>query len=161
MLGTGVAATLPVLLLFTVPTRELLAMMLNGIEPAPGASWGFILERYPGALLDFVRAEGGFVRGGAWYSFAYLGAGTVLLFVLGRGDRRSDSTLLLQAGAVAGLVYVLALPIFSAFRLELVCVPAAAFGLALGAERLAESLGARFARVRIRPKSRARSAGLA
>ena len=33
---------------------------------------------------------------------------------------------------------MVAIPIFSAFRLELVCVPMAAFGLGLAAERLAE-----------------------
>ena len=38
---------------------------------------------------------------------------------------------------MAGALSVLVIPIFSAFRLELVCVPMAAFGLGLGAERLA------------------------
>ena len=38
---------------------------------------------------------------------------------------------------MAGLASVLAIPVFSAFRLELVWVPMAAFGLALGLERLA------------------------
>ena len=41
----------------------------------------------------------------------------------------------MMAGAIAGAAYVLVVPIFSAFRLELVLVPMAAFGLALGAER--------------------------
>ena len=35
LLGTGLAAALPVLLLFSVPMRELLAMMLNGVQPGP------------------------------------------------------------------------------------------------------------------------------
>ena len=39
----------------------------------------------------------------------------------------------MKAGAVAGAAYVLAVPVFSAFRLELVLVPMAAVGLALGA----------------------------
>ncbi len=45
---------------------------------------------------------------------------------------------MLRAAAVAGALSVLVIPIFSAFRLELVCVPMAAFGLGLGAEWLAE-----------------------
>ena len=48
---------------------------------------------------------------------------------------------MLRAAAVAGALSVLVIPIFSAFRLELVCVPMAAFGLGLGAERLAERAG--------------------
>ena len=44
---------------------------------------------------------------------------------------------LMKAAACAAGVYVLAVPIFSAFRLELGLVPMAAFGLALGLERLA------------------------
>lgn len=134
LLATGVLAALPVLALFSVPTRELLATMLNTAQPAPDASWGFIAERYPGALVDLLQADGGFVRDGAWYSAAYLAAGLAALFALARGSAGA----LLRAGALAGVASVLAVPIFSAFRLELVLVPMAAFGLALAAERVAE-----------------------
>jgi hypothetical protein len=48
----------------------------------------------------------------------------------------------MRAAAVAGLLSVVAIPIFSAFRLELVCVPMAAFGLGMAAERLAERAAA-------------------
>ena len=41
------------------------------------------------------------------------------------------------------LGYVLAAPVFSAFRLELVFVPMAAWGVALTAERVAARLGER------------------
>jgi hypothetical protein len=134
LLGTSVAAALPVMLVFSMPMRELLAMMLNDAQPDPGASWVSIAERYPAAIVDLLQADGGFVRDGALLSAAFLLAGLALLFVLGRGARASGATRLLQAGAVAGALYVLAVPIFSAFRLELVLVPMAAFGLALGLE---------------------------
>lgn len=134
MLGSGVAAALPVLLLFPFPIRDLLATMLNGLQPSSDTSWGFIAERYPGAVVDLVQANGGFVRDGAWLSAAYLIAGLLALFLVARGPRRTPGAVLLQAGALAGLAYVLVVPVFSAFRLELVCVPMAAFGLALGAE---------------------------
>ncbi len=127
-------AALPVMLVFSMPMRELLAMMLNDAQPDPGASWLSIAERYPAAIVDLLQADGGFVRDGALLSAAFLLAGLALLFVLGRGARASGATRLLQAGAVAGALYVLAVPIFSAFRLELVLVPMAAFGLALGLE---------------------------
>jgi hypothetical protein len=134
LLGSGVAASLAVLLLFPMPMRELIAMMLNGAQPDPGASWGSILGRYPGAIADLLQADGGFVRDGAWYSALYLIAGIGLLFVLGRGARGSSVTTLLKAAAVAGAGFVVAIPVFSAFRLELVLVPMAAYGLALGVE---------------------------
>jgi hypothetical protein len=161
MLGIGIAAAIPVLFAFSMPTRELLAMMLNGLQPAPDASWGFVAEHYPGALVDFVRADGGFVRDGAWYSAAYLVAGLALLFLLARGRHRTPPITFVQGAAVAALAYVLVLPVFSAFRLELVCVPMAAFGLGLGAERLAAVLEPHLARARIRLDPRARHAGVA
>ena len=161
MLAIGIAAAIPVLLAFSMPTRELLAMMLNGLQPAPDASWGFVAEQYPGALVDFARAEGGFVRDGAWYSAAYLVAGLALLFLLPRGRNRPPPISFLQGAALAALAYVLVLPVFSAFRLELVCVPMAAFGLGLGVERLAAVLEPHLARARIRLDARARHAGVA
>jgi hypothetical protein len=130
--GTGLAAVLPALVAFGAPVRELLAMMLNGIEPAPDASWGFVAGHYPGAIADFLKANGGYVRDGAWYSAAYLlgGLGLLALFILRRRPTATDTFLL--AGALAAIALVFALPVFSAFRLELVCLPMAAFGLAHG-----------------------------
>jgi hypothetical protein len=136
MAGTAVAATLPVLLLFPMPMRELLAQMLNDAQPDPGASWGAIAGDYPAAIVDLLQANGGFVRDGAWYSAAYLVIGLALLFALARGRDATSGSVLLKAGAVAGVAYVLAVPVFSAFRLELIWIPMAAFGLALGAERV-------------------------
>ena len=156
MLGAAVAATLPVLLLFTVPTRELLAMMLNNFQPAPDASWGFVAERYPGALVDLVQADGGFVRGGEWYSALYLAGGMTLLFLLTRGGRRAPEVVFLWGAGLASMAYVLVIPVFSAFRIELVCVPMAAFGLGLGAERLMAAIAPSFARARIRIERRLR-----
>jgi hypothetical protein len=118
--------------------RELLGEMVNGAMPAPDASWGSIAGKYPGAISDLVHADGGFVRhGSAWYSAAFLVAGLLALFVLGRGSDRGPAASLLTAGAVAGIAYVLVVPVFSAFRLELVLVPMAACGIALIAERAA------------------------
>ena len=138
LLGTGLAAVVPALLAFTVPARELLAMMLNGIEPAPDASWGFVAGHYPGAFVDFLQANGGYVRDGAWYSAAYLLGGLALLVLLTLRRERTPTDMFLLAGALASVAVVLALPVFSALRLELVCLPMAAFGLAHGLEWAAE-----------------------
>ena len=65
------------------------------------------------------------------------GVFALLLLVWRRPAVRTQATTLLSAAAVVGLVYVLAAPVFSAFRLELVFVPMAAYGLALVAEIVA------------------------
>jgi hypothetical protein len=138
LVGTGVAATLPAILLFPVSLRELLALAVNDSQPAPDASWSFIAEKYPGALLELIRSNGGFVRDGEWHTAAFLLSGIFLLFLLARGDRASLESSLMKAASVASLLFVFGGPVFSAFRLELVAVPMAAFGLALGLDWLAE-----------------------
>jgi hypothetical protein len=140
LVGTGVAAALPALLLFPVSTRELLALAVNDSQPAADASWSFVLGNYPAAVVELVRSNGGFVRDGQWHTAAYLLAGILLLFLLARGSRGGLTASLMKAAAVASLVFVLAGPVFSAFRLELVFVPTAAFGLALGLQSLADRL---------------------
>jgi hypothetical protein len=142
LFATGLAASLPAMLAFRVPLRELLAQMLNDARPSPDTGWGSIIADYPGAIVDLLQADGGFVRDGAWYSAAFFLGGLVLLFVLSTGAAAGPVTTLLKAAAVAGAAYVLVIPVFSAFRLELVLVPMAAFGLALGAERIAARLPA-------------------
>jgi uncharacterized membrane protein len=135
--GTGVAAALPAVLAIQVPMRELLAQMLNDAQPAPDASWSEVIRQFPGAIVDLLQADGGFVRDGAWYSAAFLLAGLVLLFLLSRGPRSTQATTLLKAAVVAAAAFIVAVPIFSAFRIELVLVPMAAAGLALAGERIA------------------------
>jgi hypothetical protein len=146
LFGTGVAAVLPALLLFPVPVQNLLALLVNDSDIASDPSWGFIVRNYPGAVFDLVHANGGFVRDGAWYAALYLGGGIVLLAVLaarGGEGQRSTATKLMMAGAVLALLYVLAAPVFSAFRLELVLVPMAAYGIAVAAHIGLERLAAR------------------
>ena len=110
--------------LFSMPMSDLLAMMLNDFQPVRDPSWGFVAERYPGRRSSTsLQADGGFVRDGAWYSAAYLIGGLALLFLLGRGRAQSERMTFLKAAAVAGALSVLVIPIFSAFRLELVLRP--------------------------------------
>lgn len=137
---SGILASLPVLMLFSAPTRELLATMLNDAQPNPDGSWGFIIREYPGAIVDLLQADGGFVRDGAWYSAGYLMVGVACLFLLKESSASLTSVRLLRTGAVIALGYVLVVPVFSAFRLDLALVPMAAFGLGLAAERAAAAL---------------------
>lgn len=145
LFGTGLAAALPALLAFRVPVRDLLAQLLSEGDLPTDTSWSFIAGAFPGAVVELARANGGFLRDGEWYTGLYLVGGVLLLLALAvRGHyRRSRTTRLMTVGVVAGLLYVLAAPLFSAFRLELVLVPMAAYGIALGASlALARLLGA-------------------
>jgi hypothetical protein len=148
LLLTGVVAAVPALLLFTVPVRDLLALLVNQTQVPSDTSWGFILRHYPHAVVELARANVGFLRRGEWYTALYFVGGLAGLGLLARRQREAGAwPSLLIAGAVAGLGYVLAAPVFSAFRLELVFVPMAAFGLALAAERATVLAGERLSAV--------------
>ena len=136
LFASGVLAALPAVLLFKTPVRELLALLVNDLEPSSDTSWGFIAGHYPQALLELVRANVGFLRRGEWYTAAFLVGGVLalLLLVWRRPATRSIQTALMTSGAVVALLYVLAAPVFSAFRLELVFLPMAAWGVALAGE---------------------------
>ncbi len=138
--GTGIAAMLPAALLFTIPMRELIAFNVVGHDVARDTSWGYIARHYPGALENFLRSDAGFVFRGSWYTAAYLAVGLVALFAT-TWRSRAAFPVVLQAASVVALVYVLSIPAFSAFRIELIFVPMAAFGLAYGAEWVAARLG--------------------
>lgn len=137
LFGTGLAAALPALVFLGTPVRNLLALLVNGSDLPPDTSWSFIVRHYPNAVIDLVRANGGFLRDGEWYTALYL-VGGVFLLLLSRTwlQQRSTTAMLMTAGAVFSLVYVVAAPVFSAFRLELVFVPMAAYGIASAAQLL-------------------------
>jgi hypothetical protein len=145
LFASGVAAAVPALVLFSTPVRDLLAFNVNGSEPSADTSWGFITGNYPDAVEQLVRANVGFLRRGEWYTALYLLGGVLalLLLVWRRRETRGTSATLMVAAAVVGLGYVLAAPVFSAFRLELVFVPLAAWGLALAGETAYARLAAR------------------
>lgn len=140
LFGSGVAAALPAVLFFGAPVQKLLALLVNDNNLPSDTSWGFIAGHYPGAVVELVRANGGFLRDGEWFTGLYLVGGILLLLGLAlRGHYRRDPvTMLMTAGAAAALLYVLAAPVFSAFRLELAFVPMAAYAIALGTKLVLE-----------------------
>jgi hypothetical protein len=144
LFATGLAAALPAVILFKTPVRDLLALLVNDSEPSSDTSWSFIATHYPGALLELVRANVGFLRRGEWYTALYFIGGFVsLLLVAWRRRPIAPSTTFMTAGAFLALCYVLAAPVFSAFRLELTMVPMAAYGLAFAAELVASRVSER------------------
>lgn len=158
LFATGILAALPALVLFRTPVRELLALLVNESEPSGDTSWWFIARHYPEALLDLVRANVGFLRRGEWYTALYLVGGVVALLLTAWRRRPMPAPLtLMTAAAVLAFGYVLAAPVFSAFRLELAFVPMAAWGLALAAEAGLSRVKARHgavARILVRAQAR-------
>ena len=142
---TGVAAALPALIAFKTPVRDLLALLVNNSQPPVHPTWSFIASHYPRAVWELVRANVGFLRRGEWYTAVYIVGGVVALLALVRRRRALGMTgTLMTAAAVLGVLYVLAAPVFSAFRLELVVVPVAAYGLALATESFLARAAARY-----------------
>lgn len=148
LFATGVAAALPALLVFSTPVRDLLALLVNNSQPPADPSWSFIAKHYPGALWELVRANVGFLRRGEWYTAFYFVGGVLALLALVRRRRTLGTAgLMMTSAAVLGVLYVVAAPVFSAFRLELVVVPVAAYGLALAADAVAARAAERYGAV--------------
>jgi hypothetical protein len=131
--ATGAVAILPAPLAFGAPLREALAYTFNHFYPAPNVGWNFVFERYWPQLKHMLDEDGSFVLRHPEVGLVY-GAGVGLLFLLRLG--RDPFIQLLRGGFVAAVLYLLVLPQYSAFRLELVLLPAAAVGLAAATERL-------------------------
>ena len=141
---TGVAAALPALLVFPTPARDLLALLVNNSQVPSDTSWAFVASHYPRARLRARSRERRLPP-----------PRRVVHRALPRrrrrraGAARPEAALdeawpsLLTAGVFVAFGYVLAAPVFSAFRLELVFVPMAAYGLALATERVAARVGER------------------
>jgi hypothetical protein len=130
--AAGLAVALPALVLFGAPLRVALAYTLNGFQPPPHPTWGFIAHNYVDAAHSLIRNDINYVaKYPAVGVFAL--AGTALLYtVRARGDAAVST---LRAAALAAIAYVLLLPNYTEFRLELVALPMVAAGLAMGLDR--------------------------
>jgi hypothetical protein len=133
LVPTGVLALLPAPLAFGAPLREALAYTFNRFYPVRGADWNFVADRYWSHLENMLHKDGTFMLRHPEVGFVFA-SGLACLFLLHLG---SDPFIQLMRGSlVASGLYLVLLPQFSAFRLELVLLPAVAVGLAGAAERL-------------------------
>jgi hypothetical protein len=136
LFASGCAAAVPALLLFKAPVRQLFALAVSPQSPWEHTSWSYIAAHYPHALVEYLRDDAGFLRRGQWYTTLYFVGGLAyFLFVAWRRRAQRDlATNMMLAALAVSIGYVLAAPAFSAFRLELMFVPTAAFGLAFASE---------------------------
>lgn len=150
LLGSGVAAVLPAILIFgNTSIRENLAYVFSGFNPPYEETWKFVLHYYPPNLERLLRSDFSYGshlgwEGPLWYlGLAVAAAGVVLLALR---LRRPDPFFRLAAYALPGAaLYVLLFGAYSGMRQEIVFVPPLAVALALACERGAALIRARSA----------------
>jgi hypothetical protein len=129
--AAAVASTLPAVLAFGVPASREAAYVLNGYQPAHGG-WGFVARHYPRGLANWLSHDKTYVLAHAGVA-VFFAVG--LLLVLAHGRATDDFARLAVGAAIGGIVFLLLIvnPPGTAFRLELVLLPAAASGIGYGA----------------------------
>ena len=146
---TGLLALLPAPFVFRAPLREHLAYVVNGYRIPSSASWSFVLDHYPHAIKEFLRRDVSYLVHHALTALIVVG-GLALLAILARGRNSVDR--FLRAAAVGAFAYLLLLPDYTGFRLELVVVPFVGLGIAAGAAKLG-TVTERIVRARGEPSS--------
>ncbi|MEX2108313.1 MAG: hypothetical protein WD827_05460 [Solirubrobacterales bacterium] len=139
LLGSGVLASLPAPLIFSVPVRDSLAYALNDFRVPPDTTWGAIIGEYPSGLLSVVRSDIAFpLHTGVPVLVFAMGAIAIagLIALLVSGTRRQPLETLAIGSAIGAALTVALAVNYTALRLELVFVPSVAVGVALLAERL-------------------------
>lgn len=152
LLGSGVAAVLPAILIFgNTSIRENLAYVFSGFNPPYEETWKFVLHYYPPNLERLLGDDLGYGthlgwEGPLWYlGLAVAAFGIVLLF---KRLREPDAFFRLATYALPGAaLYVLLFGAYSGMRQEIVFVPPLAVALALALERGIAFIRARSARV--------------
>lgn len=152
LVGSGVAAVLPAILIFgNTSIRENLAYVFSGFNPPYEETWKFVLHYYPPNLERLLRSDFSYGahlgwEGPLWYlGLAVAAVGVALLAVR---LRRPNPFFRLAAYALPGAVlYVLLFGTYSEMRQEIVFVPPLAVALALACERAVAVIRARSAPV--------------
>jgi glycosyltransferase involved in cell wall biosynthesis len=149
LVGCGMAAALPALLIHGVSESESLAYVFANHTIPTDTGWGAALAGYPGNLGHMLGRYLDYAAANPLVVLLALG-GLASAFALPR--RRDALTILLWGTFPAYLLLIAIGPAFSAFRYELVLVPLMAFGYAELAERALARLSE--PRARRRPRTR-------
>jgi hypothetical protein len=133
LVGCGIAAAIPALLVQTVSESKQLAYVFADHAIPTDTSWGSVISQYPGNLGHMA---------GRYADYAAANPQVVLLAICGvvaafaLAPRRDSLTILVWA-TFPGYLLLLAIgPSFSSFRYELVLLPLIAFGYGHVAERV-------------------------
>lgn len=135
LVGVGVAAALPALLVHGVSESKALAYVFANHTIPTDTSWGSVLSLYPSNLGHILGRYGDYALGNPLVVLAAIG-GIVAAFAL--APRRDTLTVLLWSTLPGYLLLMVVGPAFSAFRYELVLVPLIGLGYAYLAEQVLE-----------------------
>jgi hypothetical protein len=137
LVGCGILAALPPLMVHSVSESESLAYVFANHTIPADTSWGSVLADYPGNLGHVLGRYADYALSDPLVVLIAV-AGLVAAFVL--APRRDPLTILLWS-TFPGYLFLMAIgPAFSAFRYELVLVPLIAFGYGHLAQRVLPSL---------------------
>ncbi|MEA2454257.1 MAG: hypothetical protein QOI45_519 [Thermoleophilaceae bacterium] len=155
LVGSGIAAAVPALLLGGTPVRDNLAYVITGYNIPEDSSWHFVAAHYFDQLWRTISTDLTYPVDFPAPVLALLYAGLALaiaaLVALVARPSRGDPYFSLMKAAIPGCVLLLLLannP--QAYRLELVLLPIAAVGLALLTERVI-GIAQRWRTVRLAP----------
>jgi hypothetical protein len=164
LVGSGVAAVLPAILIFgNTSIRGNLAYVFSGFNPPYEETWKFVLHYYPQNFERLLRSDLGYGTHLGWESpLWYLGLAVAVVGVIllvGR-LRNGDPYFRLAAyGLLGAALYVALFGAFSDLRQEVVFVPSLAVALALALERGAGLVRERGLAPRPQPEARQGLAG--
>ena len=138
--ATGLLASLPPLLLFPVSLQKSLTFGVSHWHIAATEGWGWILSRFPGALLHYTLKSNlayPFHVGLPYSALTFVMAIPVIVGVILLFRSPGPFATLMRGAAVGGVATLVAAgAIYTELRIELVFVPVVAGGLALLAEWL-------------------------
>jgi len=151
--GTGILAALPAPLIFGASLREQIAYTFNSNHIPQDSSWGFIISEYPQHVRDALQGTWSYLTssdpsylpgyGGVLIPLAIpLLIGIAIVLSVRFPPPRDPFPILIRGALLGGVAYLLVLPHFSLLRYELVLLPVAGVGIAVGVESLIERLRA-------------------
>ena len=142
MFISGVIVTIPAYLMFGAPLRLTLASVIDDFrDPPPAqATWSYVAHHYVSFTATTIKADVGYAVHHPLVGLTLV-AGLIPLFLL--SSRRDPLILMMRGWALGWPILFLVNPVYSGFRYEIAILPAAAVGLCMLIEHLAERLGRR------------------
>ncbi len=145
MFISGVIVTIPAYVLFGAPLRLTLASVIDDFrDPPPAqATWSYVAHHYVSFTATTIKADVSYAIHHPLVGLTLV-AGLVPLFML--RSRRDPLVLMMRGWALGWPILFLVNPVYSGFRYEIAILPAAAVGICMLIERLAERVGGRAGR---------------
>ena len=137
MFISGVVVTIPAYLLFGAPLRLTLASVIDDFrDPPPAqATWSYVAHHYVSFTATTIKADLSYAVHHPFVGLT-LAAGLSSLFLL--RSRREPLILVMRGWALGWPILFLVNPVYSGLRYEIAILPAAAVGICMLIEYVAE-----------------------